>query len=335
MNVLTEMGMKLGIFVILLSLSSIVSQTPPSNSSSPEESGGIDWWCNNTPHPEVCKYFMCRARHRLKPQHRSDFRKMTVQIAIAQVHSAKKHAKHLRHRCHSKRQKAVLKDCYKLLDNTVLQLNRTLQSFRANKTSDFDAQTWLSTSLTYLETCRSGSQELNVSSFISPIFSTNVSQLLSNSLAVNGELMKPPPSSSSDDELSGYPTWVTSGVRKLLQTSSSLAISRANVIVAQDGSGQFRSIQAAINYATSRRVGNGRVVIYIKRGVYRENIAISSTMNKVMLIGDGSRYTVITGSRSVAGGYTTYSSATVGKAKVFLIIISLNLPFTHPRKLSF
>lgn len=314
------MAVKLVIFVILISLSSIVSQTTPSNSSSHEENGGIDWWCNNTPHPEACKYFMSRARHRLKPQRRSDFRKMTVKIAISQVHSAKKHAKHLRHRCHSKRQKAVLKDCYKLLDNTLLQLNRTLQSFRANKTSDFDAQTWLSTALTYLETCRSGSQELNVSSFISPIFSTNVSQLLSNSLAVNGELMKPPPS-SSDDELLGYPSWVTSGVRKLLQTSSSLAVSRANVIVAQDGSGQFRSIQAAINYATSRRVGNGRVVIYIKRGVYRENIAISSTMNKVMLIGDGMRYTVITGSRSVAGGYTTYSSSTVGKAKVSLIII--------------
>ncbi|KAL0382293.1 UNVERIFIED_CONTAM: putative pectinesterase/pectinesterase inhibitor 59 [Sesamum calycinum] len=35
-------------------------------------------------------------------------------------------------------------------------------------------------------------------------------------------------------------------------------------------------------------------------------------MNKVMLVGDGLRFTVITGSRSVSSGFTTYSSATVG-----------------------
>ncbi|KAI5670246.1 hypothetical protein M9H77_10610 [Catharanthus roseus] len=239
---------------------------------------------------------------------------MTVQVAIDQVHIAKKQAKHLRHHCHTKRQKAVLKDCSKLLDNTVLQLKHTLESFRANKTSedDYDAQTWLSTALTNLETCRLGSQELNVSTFVSPIFSTNVSQLLSNSLAVNGELMKPQDRYPDDG---GYPTWVTAGDRRLLQADS--LASRANVIVAQDGSGHFKSIQAAINYATARRSGNNRVIIYIKRGVYRENIAISSTMNKVMLVGDGLRYTVITGSRSVAAGYTTYSSATVGKCKLF------------------
>ena len=176
----------------------------------------------------------------------------------------------------------------------------------ANQTSDVDAQTWLSTALTNLEICRSGSLDLNVTELISPILTSNMSHLISNCLAVNGVLME------HQDYKDGFPGWVTAGERKLLQSSVTLSRT-ASAVVAMDGSGHFRSIQAAINYAASRMVGNARVVIYVKRGVYRENIAISSTMNKVTLIGDGLRYTIVTGSRSVAGGYTTYSSATLGK----------------------
>ncbi|KAL2555987.1 putative pectinesterase/pectinesterase inhibitor 60 [Forsythia ovata] len=198
------------------------------------------------------------------------------------------------------------RDCRNLIDDTIIQLNSTLQGIQTNNSfTDFDAQTWLSTALTYIETCHSGSLELNVSNFISPIVSGNASELISNSLAINGGLLDQAQPEYKDEE---FPSWVTSRERHLL-TDMELA-SRANVIVAKDGSGAFKSIQAAINYATSRRVGNGRVVIYIKRGVYRENVAISRTMNKVMLVGDGLRYTIITGSRSVSQGFTTYSSAT-------------------------
>ncbi|KAL2540081.1 putative pectinesterase/pectinesterase inhibitor 59 [Abeliophyllum distichum] len=207
-----------------------------------------------------------------------------------------------------KRRMVAWRDCRNLIDDTIVQLNSTLQGIQTNNSfTDFDAQTWLSTALTYIETCHSGSLELNVSNFISPIVSGNASELISNSLAINGGLLDQAQPEYKDEE---FPSWVTSRERKLL-TDMELA-SRANVIVAKDGSGAFKSIQAAINYATSRRVGNGRVVIYIKRGVYKENVAISRTMNKVMLVGDGLRYTIITGSRSVSQGFTTYSSATVG-----------------------
>ncbi|GFP97961.1 probable pectinesterase/pectinesterase inhibitor 60 [Phtheirospermum japonicum] len=192
---------------------------------------------------------------RYSPGSIEDFRTMTIQAALERAVEAQAKARNLPGRCRSKRKTIVYRDCNNLIDNTILQLNVTLQSIQTNTSfTDFDAQTWLSTALTNIEICRSGSRDLN------------------------------------DLQLAA----------------------RANVVVSKDGRGGFRSIQAAINYATARRVGNGRVVVYVKRGVYRENILISRTMNKVMLVGDGLRYTVVTGGRSVSAGFTTYSSATVG-----------------------
>ena len=83
-------------------------------------------------------------------------------------------------------------------------------------------------------------------------------------------------------------------------------------MVAQDRSGHFRSIQAAINFAGRRRI-KSRFVIYVKKGVYRENIEVGNDNHNIMLVGEGERKTIITSARSVKGGYTTYNSATAGK----------------------
>ncbi|KAG6429544.1 hypothetical protein SASPL_107596 [Salvia splendens] len=250
---------------------------------------------------------MGRDLARFNPNSREDFRTMTIMAALERAADVQSLASKMR--CMSKRRTIVYRDCNNLIENTVDQLNTTLQSIQNNASfTDFDAQTWLSTALTNIEICRRSSNDLNVTKFSSPILSGNVSELISNSLATNNALLD---TNSSTVHHGGFPAWVTGRERKMLQDLQ--LATRANVVVAQDGTGQFKSIQAGINYATSRRVGNGRVVVYVKRGVYRENILISRTMNKVMLVGDGLRYTVITGSRSVSAGFTTYSSATVGE----------------------
>ncbi|KAL3650436.1 hypothetical protein CASFOL_006839 [Castilleja foliolosa] len=268
----------------------------------------IDWWCATTPHPGPCNYFMNKCR----PGSMEDFRTMTIQAALERAVEAQTKSQYPPSRCRSKRKMIVYRDCNNLIENTIEQLNVTLQSIQTNTSfTDFDAQTWLSTALTNIETCRSGSQDLNVTKFSSPILSGNVSELISNSLATNGALLGNSSNSwYATDKRRGFPGWVRKRDRKLLQDMQ--LATRANVVVSKDGRGGFRSIQAAINYATARRVGNGRVVVYVRRGVYRENILISRTMNKVMLVGDGLRNTVITGGRSVSAGFTTYSSATVG-----------------------
>ncbi|XP_031107482.1 probable pectinesterase/pectinesterase inhibitor 33 [Ipomoea triloba] len=252
----------------------------------------------------------------VRPKCRSDFRTMTVGVALERAIHAQNTAKSHGSNCRGKRKKRVWMDCDKLIANTVLQLNRTLDGVKdngpdwTNQTfcADVDAQTWLSTALTNIETCRAGAVELNVSGVIEPIVSSNVSELISNCLAVNGVLIDEHNSTATDDD--EFPIWISAGERRLLQSSS--VASQAKYVVSKKGRGDFRSIQAAINQATSRRRGNERIVIYIKRGVYRENVIISSKMSGIMLVGDGLRYTIITGARSVGGGYTTYSSATFG-----------------------
>lgn len=155
--------------------------------------------------------------------------------------------------------------------------------------------------------------DLNVTDFIVPISSGNLSGLISNSLAINQALLKTESNGMANNStgIDDFPSWVTRRERNLLQTPLSSVKLRPNLVVAQDGSGHFRRIQSAIDLA-SRRRRMGRFIIHVKKGVYRENIEVGNNNNNIMLVGDGMRRTIITSSRSVAGGYTTYNSATAG-----------------------
>lgn len=216
--------------------------------------------------------------------------------------TAQSHNKWLGSKCRNEKEKAAWADCLKLYENTIIQLNQTLDP--NTKCTDYDVQTWLSTALTNLETCRAGFVELGVSDFMLPLMSNNVSKLICNTLALNNGSSAALPQTYKD----GFPNWVTAGDRKLLQSSSPAV----NLVVAQDGSGNHRTIKEALDEA-AKRSGSGRFVIHIKSGIYRENLEIGNKMKNIMLVGDGMRTTIITGSRSVGGGSTTFNSATVGK----------------------
>lgn len=287
-----------------------------------DHEGHISRWCSQTPHPGPCNYYMTRGPDRFAaPRCRSDFRKMLIQLATERAVEAKRHASQLGSSCVNKPQKAAWNDCLKLYDNTVLQLNRTLSGLGGTHNrscTDIDAQTWLSSALTNLDTCQSGSSELNVSDFISPIaYGFNVSELISNSLAINAAMLDNQQANDDHDQdrdhqdRDFFPIWITKKERRMLESSASAAGIKANLVVAKDGTGHFRSVQAAINAAGRRRV-QGRIVIHVKRGVYRENIEVGVGNDNIMLVGDGLRYTIITSGRSVYAGYTTYSSATAG-----------------------
>lgn len=240
------------------------------------------------------------------PKHRSQFRKITAQVALESALNVQRQILQFGTNCQTHPQRAVWADCLKLHTNTIHQLNRTIRGLGTNQTcTDFDAQTWLSTALTNIQTCRTGSLDLNVSEFIMPMVSNNLSELISNSLAVNGAFL-----AAEDNNTEGFPRWFLGHERRLLQSSSITA--KANLVVAKDGSGNFRTVQAAIDAAAKRRYDT-RFIIHVKRGVYRENIEVGSNNNHIWLVGDGMRNTIITSSRSVGAGYTTYSCATAGK----------------------
>ncbi|CAN8253398.1 unnamed protein product [Cochlearia groenlandica] len=277
----------------------------------------IDRWCDKTPYPDPCKCYFKTNNGFRQPAQLSAFRVMLVEAAMDRAISARDELTRSGRNCTDCKKQAVLTDCIDLYEDTVLQLNRTLQGVSpeevgaGNGCTDFDAQTWLSTALTNTETCRRGSSDLNVTDFITPIVSkTEVSHLISNCLAVNGALLTTGNTTTTDDP-NRYPAWVSRKERGLLQLQSAREV-KANLVVAKDGSGQFKTVQAAIDVAGRRKVTSGRFVIYVKKGIYQENINVRLKNDNIMLVGDGMRSTIITGGRSVKGGYTTYNSATVG-----------------------
>ncbi|XP_010443353.1 PREDICTED: probable pectinesterase/pectinesterase inhibitor 59 isoform X1 [Camelina sativa] len=268
---------------------------------------GIDRWCGKTPYPDPCKCYFKNHNGFRQPTQLSEFRVMLVEAAMDRAVSARDELTNSGRNCTDCKKQAVLTDCIDLYGDTIMQLNRTLQGVSPKATercTDFDAQTWLSTALTNIETCRRGSSDFNVSDFITPIVSnTKISNLISNCLAVNGALL---PAVNNGTTTAYFPTWVSGKDRRLLRTV------RANIVVAKDGSGQFNTVQAAIDVAGRRRSMSKRFVIYVKRGIYQENINVRLNNDNIMLVGDGMRSTIITGGRSVQGGYTTYNSATAG-----------------------
>lgn len=55
------------------------------------------------------------------------------------------------------------------------------------------------------------------------------------------------------------------------------------------------------------------ILVYVKKGMYKENVEVGKKKTNVMLGGNGMHSTIITCSFNVVDGYATFKSATVGK----------------------
>ncbi|KAL1556466.1 pectinesterase [Salvia divinorum] len=81
-----------------------------------------------------------------------------------------------------------------------------------------------------------------------------------------------------------------------------------DAVVAADGSGDYLTINEAINAVPPRN--NERFVIYVKKGVYLESVLVGMSKWNILMYGDGMHKTVVSGSRSNATGSTILQSAT-------------------------
>lgn len=63
-----------------------------------------------------------------------------------------------------------------------------------------------------------------------------------------------------------------------------------------------------------------RYVVYVKEGVYDEQVTISKKMQNVTMYGDGSQKSIITGSKNFRDGVRTFQTASFGKSKTKLMI---------------
>eukprot|EP01018_Ginkgo_biloba_P037068 Gb_24214 [translate_table: standard] len=318
------------ILLVVVVVSVVIGTTVSSKTANVEHHGWktvskfVKSACSQTRYPDMCVSSMVSypGYQTATPE---DMTNIAVQASMDWARKAHSFAVSLTNNSMSKKERAAWQDCLELFEDTMDRLNVCVSNSVKKKAED--VQTWLSAALTNQDTCLNGFRDLNATSnnvkaLMSPR-AMNVSQLLSNSLAMfkfsnlrptivhNRRLL------STQDydfyshygriEQDGFPEWLSAGDRRLLQAST--PASQANVVVAKDGSGRFTTITAAINAAPQE--SSNRYVIYVKAGIYNENVDISKKMTNLMLIGDGMDRTVVTANSNVQEGATTFKSATV------------------------
>uniref|UniRef100_A0A6N2M0G2 Pectinesterase inhibitor domain-containing protein n=1 Tax=Salix viminalis TaxID=40686 RepID=A0A6N2M0G2_SALVM len=207
---------------------------------------------------------------------------------------------------------AALENCQELLSLALDHLDDSLQAGHGVNVIDIadDLRSWLSTSGTCYQTCIDGLSEAKLQAAAQDYLKSS-SELTSNSLAIITWISKVASSVNIHRRLLNHedqemPKWLHPEDRKLLQSSD--LKKKANVVVAKDGSGKYKRISDALKNVPQK--SKKRYVIYVKKGVYFENVRVEKKQWNVMIIGDGMKETIVSASLNVVDGTPTFSTAT-------------------------
>ncbi|XP_048424526.1 putative pectinesterase/pectinesterase inhibitor 22 [Pyrus x bretschneideri] len=220
------------------------------------------------------------------------------------------------------RESVAIEDCKELLDYSVSELAWSLGEMIKIRGGDTNVhyegnlKAWLSAALSNQDTCLEGFEgtDRRLESFVRGSVK-QVTQLIGNVLALYTQLhslpSKPPrgrgPPTNKSSPGDYFPAWMSEEDQELVKSNPKSGVNHA--VVAADGSGQYRTITEAVNEAPN--YSPSRYVIYVKRGIYRENIDIKKNKTNIMFVGDGIGQTIVTGNRSFTQGWTTFRTATV------------------------
>ncbi|CAM8954338.1 unnamed protein product [Rhodiola kirilowii] len=226
----------------------------------------------------------------------------------------------------SLREKTALHDCLEMIDETLDELHEAYVDLELYPTKKSltehaeDLKTLLSAAMTNKETCLDGFSHDDADKKVRKALEggeKRAEKMCSNVLAMITNLTDTDIATAGAEKstfgaathggrkLMEWPGWMTAADRKLMQSTTVTP----NVVVAADGSGNFKTVSAAVAAAPSK--SNTRYVIRIKAGVYRENVDVPKSKTNIMFLGDGRTTTIITASRNVVDGSTTFNSATV------------------------
>ncbi|KAJ4823267.1 hypothetical protein Tsubulata_028443 [Turnera subulata] len=221
----------------------------------------------------------------------------------------------------------ALEDCEELLQDAIQELQASFSMVGDSQIHTMDRrieelQNWLSAVISYQETCKDqlGKKDSDLKTSMNNGL-LDAGQLTSNALAIIGSMSKilslfdlqiDLPFTKGrrlltlDDE--GYPHWLPEHSRRLMAKHRANVL-KPNAVVAQDGSGQYKTIMAAINAYPAK--STEPYIIHVKAGVYKEYVTVGKKHLNVFMYGDGPDKTIITGSRCNRNGYKTMNSATV------------------------
>ncbi|CAN8284404.1 unnamed protein product [Cochlearia groenlandica] len=212
--------------------------------------------------------------------------------------------------------KDAIAQCKLLVEDAKEETVASLNKINATEADSFakivpDLDSWLSAVMSYQETCLDGFEDGTLKTDVKK--SVNSSQILtSNSLAMiksSQEYLSDPVAKAVarnllDDET---PSWVSNKDRRMLRAVDVKAL-KPNATVAKDGSGNFTTINDALNAMPEKY--EGRYIIYVKQGVYEEYVTVGKKKANVTMVGDGSQKTIVTGNKSHAKKIRTFLTAT-------------------------
>ncbi|KAL9683832.1 hypothetical protein QQ045_021259 [Rhodiola kirilowii] len=268
--------------------------------------------CNVTLYPDTCFSSLAPEARTGKPV---DLFRLSMQVAHKALRRASNHfSEPFWQKVENNMTKSAVENCKTLLDLATDHVNISLAAASGDLSlirSLTDIKTWLSTAATCHETCLDGfefeSQELQ--SQVSDLLS-NSTELTSISLAIVNLVSRITGSLNFRRKLlnteDNEPEWISAGARRLMASTNLTKI--ANITVSKDGKGQFKTISEAL--ATVPDKSNRTVIIYVKKGVYVENVVVGKNKWNVVMMGDGAKLTIVSGKLNVVDGTPTFSSAT-------------------------
>lgn len=284
----------------------------------------IVYICSVTQYPESCNWSLSSMyqtfnRSNSKPFAINDIVKLSMQVSLSELINLYTNLISDKQFNISDNEnpalEKVLNNCKILIEDAVEYLRISISSTPTElslTTEINDIRTWLSSAITSQEACADGIVESTNKSTLLHNFTNSIrysKEFTSNSLAIVSNIL-------TLDPLLQIPK------RNLFKTTnpnpnpsvprmiSSSTNPKPDLVVAKDGSGDYKTICEAV--AAIPKTSMKRFTIYIKRGVYIENVELNRDLWNVLMYGDGMFATVVSGSLNSKDNTPTYSTATFG-----------------------
>ncbi|XP_022749042.1 probable pectinesterase/pectinesterase inhibitor 21 [Durio zibethinus] len=280
--------------------------------------------CQPTDYKESCEKSLSSA-NTTDPK---ELIRVGFQAAISEIEKVIANSSTVKEVANDPMARQALDNCNELMDYAIDDLKKSFDQMGAFDISKLDEyvenlKIWLGGAITYQQTCLDGFMNTTgeAETKMKALLKTS-QELTSNGLAMVSEIssilnnLKIPnvphiDTTGAERRLlskDGFPSWVSSKQRLLLQHTP--ATIKPNVVVAKDRSGKYSSINEALKEVPKNNPTT--FVIYIKAGVYNEQVLVNKSMSNVMFIGDGPIKTIITGRLNYVDGTGTFKTATVG-----------------------
>ncbi|CAA0381447.1 putative pectinesterase/pectinesterase inhibitor 21 [Arabidopsis thaliana] len=263
--------------------------------------------------------------------------KTAFNVTMKQITDAAKKSQTIMELQKDPRTRMALDQCKELMDYALDELSNSFEElgkfeFHLLDEALINLRIWLSAAISHEETCLEGFQgtQGNAGETMKKALKTAI-ELTHNGLAIISEMsnfvgqMQIPGLNSRRLLAEGFPSWVDQRGRKLLQAAAAYSDVKPDIVVAQDGSGQYKTINEALQFVPKKR--NTTFVVHIKAGLYKEYVQVNKTMSHLVFIGDGPDKTIISGNKNYKDGITTYRTATV--AIVGNYFIAKNIGFEN------